>query len=233
MMYRYRSVRPATADAAEPVTPAKERIVEAAVELYGEKGFDPVTLKVIASRAGVSASLIVHHFGSSRGLRTACDRYAAEQLRRAKTEMVRHEGPLPLITALEVLRSSQFLMKYLMRAFATGGPEMDELFDQLVEDALEYTAEAEKEGLVYPSPDPHSRAVVLLLHSFATLTFHRQLERHLGASPLTSAPADLRTYLSTAMEIYTRPVINAEIYNDFFQSAPSSTTATTGGDLDE
>src|SRR6185503_20072883 len=46
----------------------RERIVDAAAELYQEQGVSSTTLKAIAARADVSRGSILHHFGGSGGL---------------------------------------------------------------------------------------------------------------------------------------------------------------------
>jgi len=61
--------------------PADQRIITAAIALYGDMGFTGVSLKTIAARAGVSAPLISHYFGSKDGLRLACDRHASTIVR--------------------------------------------------------------------------------------------------------------------------------------------------------
>lgn len=207
---------------------ARQRIICAAIDLYGEHGFDGVTVKTIAQRAGASAPLVIHHFGSKAGLRTACDRYVAEQFSRVKTESVRR-GSMPRNVAHEAVMANRHLVKYLMRAFVAGGPEVDLLFDQLVEDSLVYTAEAEEIGLVYPSRNPRHRAVVLLLQSFGGLVLHRHMERHLGMSLVQEDPdpEGLDAYMATLMELYTRPLFNAEAYSELLgaeqaEQAPES-----------
>lgn len=216
MTYRYRATSPSTSS--PPQTPTPQRILQAAVELYGEHGFEPVTLKKIARRAGVSPPLVIHHFGSVGGLRQACDRHVAEEIRTAKTEAVRLGSPMPRHYALEVIHSNQHLLKYLLRAFAAGGHEMDDLFDKLVEDSLEYAAEAEEVGLVYPSADPRSRAVVMLLQSLGALMLHGHMKRHLGASPVDDAPEAALPYMSAVLELYTQPVINGQMYEELLKS---------------
>jgi len=47
---------------------AAARIRDAAIERFGEQGFS-VGLRPIAEAAGVSAALVIHHFGSKDGLR--------------------------------------------------------------------------------------------------------------------------------------------------------------------
>ncbi|WP_205480046.1 TetR/AcrR family transcriptional regulator [Sphingomonas arenae] len=57
----------------------QQRLVQGAMRLFAEKGFDGVTVRDIASAAGVSVGLINHHFGSKEGLRDAVDRYFLKQ----------------------------------------------------------------------------------------------------------------------------------------------------------
>ena len=57
---------------------ARARIRDAAITSFAATGFD-ATVRQIATQAGVSAGLVIHHFGSKDGLRAACD---AEVLRR-------------------------------------------------------------------------------------------------------------------------------------------------------
>jgi TetR/AcrR family transcriptional regulator len=46
----------------------RSSILEAAEELFADKGFDPVSMSQIARGAGVTKSLIHHHFGSKEEL---------------------------------------------------------------------------------------------------------------------------------------------------------------------
>lgn len=234
MVYRYRGTRSADQQGNSPQDPsapgdlagpgnasapsgqdpsAKTRILCAAIDLYGEHGFDRVTVKDVALKAGVSAPLVIHHFSSKAGLRTACDAYVAEQFRRTKTESVRR-GHMPRNVAHEAIAANRHLVKYLTRAFMDGGATIDALFDQLVEDSLVYTSEAEELGLVYPSRNPRHRAVVILLQSFGSLILHRQMERHLGVSLLDDEPdpAGLDAYMAAVLELYTQPMMNAEAF---------------------
>lgn len=204
---------------AGPLAPnARSRILEAAIELFGEHGFKGVSLKAIAAQAGVSAPLVIHHYQSKAGLRTACDRHVAEEFRKSKTESVRFKGPMPRNYALDAIYANRHLLKYMIQAFAAGGPNMDELFDRMIEDSLEYLAEAESLGLVHPSKNPRHRAVVIFLHSFGALMLHKQMEREFGVSPLDGDPKDLLPYMAAVLEVHTQPVINAEKYRELMES---------------
>ncbi len=46
----------------------RERIVDAALELFLERWYDDVTLAVIAKRAGVSGQTVINHFGGKEPL---------------------------------------------------------------------------------------------------------------------------------------------------------------------
>ena len=71
---------------------AAARIRDAAIERFGEQGFS-VGLRSIAEAAGVSAALVIHHFGSKDGLRKACDDYVAEEIRSSKSEAMNSSDP--------------------------------------------------------------------------------------------------------------------------------------------
>ena len=68
------------------------RIRDAAIDQWGRNGFN-VGLRSIAEAAGVSAALVIHHFGSKEGLRKACDDYIAEEVREAKSASLRTTDP--------------------------------------------------------------------------------------------------------------------------------------------
>jgi AcrR family transcriptional regulator len=53
---------------AETAAATRLRILDAAVELYRDRGIDNTTLTEIAARADVARGTIVHHFGSAEGL---------------------------------------------------------------------------------------------------------------------------------------------------------------------
>jgi len=56
---------------AKSAAATRDRIVDAAAELYQEQGVSSTTLQAIAERADVSRGTILHHFGGSAGLLVA------------------------------------------------------------------------------------------------------------------------------------------------------------------
>jgi AcrR family transcriptional regulator len=50
------------------VSDARERIMAAAVDEFGEQGYDGATIRLIAARAGVDSALVHHYFGTKADL---------------------------------------------------------------------------------------------------------------------------------------------------------------------
>src|SRR6195952_2112254 len=99
---------------------AAARIRDAAIEQFGEHGFS-VGLRAIAAAAGVSAGLVIHHFGSKEGLRLACDDFIAENIRETKTESLQSSDPATWFAQLAEIEEFAPQMAYLVRSMQTGG----------------------------------------------------------------------------------------------------------------
>jgi TetR/AcrR family transcriptional repressor of bet genes len=61
-----------------PSTGARERILDAAIEVLKAEGYAGLTIAKVAARAGESKPLVAYHFGSKQGLVQACGRAVAE-----------------------------------------------------------------------------------------------------------------------------------------------------------
>ncbi len=70
----------------------KQRILDEAMKLFAERGFDSVTVRDIAAVADVSVGLINHHFGSKEGLREAVDRQFIEQFEEVLQDPAQPDG---------------------------------------------------------------------------------------------------------------------------------------------
>jgi AcrR family transcriptional regulator len=51
-----------------PDEPGRERVLEAGLDLFGERGYHAVSVADIGARAGIAKSVLYHHFGSKAGL---------------------------------------------------------------------------------------------------------------------------------------------------------------------
>src|ERR1700753_1475600 len=99
---------------------ALARIRDAAIEQFGQNGFGG-GLRTIAEAAGVSAALVIHHFGTKDGLRKACDDFLAEEIRDSTSEAMRSNDPAAWLAQLAEIESYAPLMAYLVRSLHSGG----------------------------------------------------------------------------------------------------------------
>src|ERR1700747_3138429 len=102
--------------------PAKERIWEAAEQLFAQRGFYGVSLRDITQAAGVDVALVSYHFGGKRELFTAVFERRAEVLNRERLPVLWGGGrrALPGVPSLEAIANSFF--EPLLERSARGGP---------------------------------------------------------------------------------------------------------------
>ena len=116
------------------------RIRDAAIEQVGERGFS-VGLRTIAEAAGVSAALVIHHFGSKEGLLRACDEYIAEEIRSEKSEAIKTSDAASWLAQVAEIESFAPMMAYLVRSLQTGGDLAKSLWSNMIENAEQYIGE--------------------------------------------------------------------------------------------
>jgi AcrR family transcriptional regulator len=199
---------------------ATARIRDAAIEQFGQHGFD-VGLRTIAEAAGVSAALVIHHFGSKDGLRKACDDFVAEEIRSSKSEAIRSNDPATWLAQMAEIESYAPLTAYLVRSLQAGGELATMLWHRMTEDAEEYMAEGVRAGTIKPSRDPHARAEFLTITSGGGLLLYLQMHE---------TPTDLRAVLRDyardmvlpALEIYTEGLMADRTMYDAFLAAEAA-----------
>jgi AcrR family transcriptional regulator len=196
---------------------AAARIRDAAIEQFGQQGFD-VGLRAIAEAAGVSAALVIHHFGSKDGLRKACDAYIADEIRSGKSEAMRSTDPATWFAQMAEIESYAPLMAYLMRSMQTGGDLAKTLWQKMIDDAEAYLDDGVRTGLLKPSRDPAARAKYLSITGGGGFLLYVQMHEN---------PTDLRAVLRDyaremvlpALEIYTEGLMADRTMYDAFLAA--------------
>jgi AcrR family transcriptional regulator len=199
---------------------ATARIRDAAIEQFGQHGF-AVGLRTIAEAAGVSAALVIHHFGSKDDLRKACDDFVAEEIRSSKSEAIQSNDPATWLAQMAEIESYAPLTAYLVRSLQAGGELATMLWHRMIEDAEEYMAEGVRAGTIKPSRDPHARAEYLTITSGGGLLLYLQMHE----TP-TDIRAVLRDYAADmvlpALEVYTEGLMTDRTMFDAFLAAEAA-----------
>ncbi|ORB87282.1 TetR family transcriptional regulator [Mycobacterium kansasii] len=184
---------------------AAARIRDAAIEQFGQHGFD-VGLRAIAEAAGVSAALVIHHFGSKEGLRRACDDYVAEEIRSEKSTAMQSNDPATWLGQLAQVESYAPLMAYLVRSMQSGGELAMTLWQKMIHNTEGYLEEGVRAGTIKPSRDPQARAKYLAITGGGGFLLYLQMHE---------TPTDLRAVLRDyardmvlpALEVYTEGLL--------------------------
>jgi AcrR family transcriptional regulator len=202
---------------AEDLT-AAARIRDAAIEQFGEHGFG-VGLRSIAEAAGVSAALVIHHFGSKDGLRKACDDYVAEEIRNDKSEAMRAKEPGTWFAQLAEIESYAPMMAYLVRSMQSGGDLAKMLWGRMIDDAESYLEEGVRAGTLKPSRDPRSRARYLAITGGGGFLMYLQM--HNTPTDLRAVLRDYtREMLLPSLEVYTQGLMaDSTMYDAFLAQA--------------
>lgn len=198
------NVRPVPGDLTAAAT-----ILQAAMRLFAERGVDGVSVRDIAVAAGVSPSLVIHHYRSKQGLKDAADGRVLAVLEEVLASAGQAVTPAAALGSMEALLSDQVeqspvLLPYLRRLLVDGGPAADALYDrlfQLTRRAMDGMREA---GILRRGPDEDVLAAVFLVGDLATIVFRDQIRATLGFDPLDRE--GLPRWAATAAEIYGRGV---------------------------
>ncbi|MEO8262165.1 MAG: TetR family transcriptional regulator [Pseudolysinimonas sp.] len=143
----------------------RARIRDAAILRFGTDGFR-AGVRAIAEDAGVSAGLVLHHFGSKDALRQECDRYVLDTIRKAKADGDQSAGALP---SPDLVGSFAHVLAYLLRGLQEGGEVAAPFVSYFVDYAREYCAAGVAAGSVVPSSNEEARARQLAMQLLGAL----------------------------------------------------------------
>jgi TetR/AcrR family transcriptional regulator, regulator of cefoperazone and chloramphenicol sensitivity len=188
---------------------AAARIREAAMGLFAERGPAAVTIRDIAAAAGVSPSLVIHHYGSKEGLKAAVDKRAmalVEDLLAEFTVSSPESGSADSLAAMmyERLEREPALIAYMRRLFVDGGPQAEALFRTLFDVTLSSFEQLEAAGLMRPAVDARARAAFLLANDLGAMLLREPIAAVLGFDPLTRS--GMQIWTAQLLDVYTRGV---------------------------
>ena len=186
-------------------------IRQAAMRLFAERGVAAVSVRDIATAAGVSPSLVIHHYRSKDGLRAAVDAHATAWMGSLLAEFT---GSAEAVNAssiaavvAEAFNSEPVLVAYLRRLLVDGGPAAADLFAGMFEVTRGALAGMEAAGLTRAAADPPVLAAFLLINDLALILLRERVAAVLGVDPFSRE--GLARWSETVLEVYGRGVFTA------------------------
>jgi len=162
----------ALARASDTSPSGRERILGAALALFGELGFAGTSVRQVAAAADVSAPLVLHHFGSKQGLRKAVDAEVMARVERALdaglADLPADEGTLTarLLATQGQLVLDTGLRAHVRRSILEGGTAGDALLRRAWEVASKEVSTILASGRARPDLDVQETTLHLLLLIF-------------------------------------------------------------------
>ncbi len=176
------------------VEETRQRIIRAALKLFGEVGYTRATTRAIADRAGINEVTLFRHFGSKRELLLACLR-AGNQTGFARTFREHLTGDYPsdirVMARLQIADTQQNLgILRLLLCDAQAVPDLQEVLALGAagnrQQLAAYFAEQIAAGVVRADLNP-----LLLAQAFDSLfSSHVLFEHFMGSTPLPALPAE-------------------------------------------
>ncbi|MFD7075505.1 TetR family transcriptional regulator [Nocardioides sp. NPDC059952] len=190
---------------ADPTT--RDRIRDAAVLRFARDGFS-ASVRSIATDAGVSPALVIHHFGSKDELHAECDEQVLAEIRSAKNETIDElSSGQSILHRFAAADEYAPMLGYVLRSLQDGGPVGRTFIEQMIEDAVGYTKNGVEAGLIKPSRDETARARYLVLSALGSLMLELTLNPAKDPSDISGI---VRGFLATSylpmIELYTQGV---------------------------
>jgi AcrR family transcriptional regulator len=188
---------------------ARARIRNVALAHFAERGDKATTIRGVAQDAGVSPSLVQHHFGTKTGLREACDAYVSDHLQRGAKQGVIEQGIGDADFLAAAYQTAPLIMRYVARALTDGSPAGAALFDDVVAFTQEYLANRPQTDAA--STDARVQAAVFTAMKLGVVALHQHVSRALGTDSL--APAGLNQVRAALLDIVSADFAGEELMN--------------------
>jgi AcrR family transcriptional regulator len=185
----------------------RERICEAALLGFAERGVARTSIRDVAGAVGVSAGVVQYHFASKDKLRKAVHEYVISRAAELFDDLPTGESAEQIQRELGdrvtgMAREHPEALLYVARLTADEDPAAFEIFDALVEIANDQWQRLAAEGILRPDVDfdwAALQAVVLILGS---ALFEGAIGRHLPA--LWRDPEQLERWNRANSELFRR-----------------------------
>lgn len=161
------------------------KILEVAVKLFAEKGFDSVSIRDIASEADVSFSLVRHHHGKKEQLILRCHRYVLAKLDELYGDMgsslIGESGESVLDQAISshqfMLGSRSILLVYLTKMFTENDELAREAFDEYFSILSKYVDRIDDARLIDPALNKMWLVFIVMFNQLGPAFLSTQINR--------------------------------------------------------
>lgn len=177
-------------------------------------------MREISARAGVSPGLIRHHFGTKDALRAECDAEVLRRYRDLKVEGIRM-SPTETMAMLAELDDFAPMFVYILRSVRDGGEAGREFVEGMIAEAIDFSEDAVREGVIKPSRDPAARARYLVTSALGGLLVQLTLMPDLDLSDMPQAIHRLtESIMLPTLELFTEGVlVDRSVLDEYLASS--------------
>lgn len=163
---------------------AYARIRNAALDGFARDGVAATSIRAVAKAAGVSPSLVQHHFSSKAELVRAINDYVIAIARDAFTETPEYGAPTDVVQELgdrvtAFVRDHPIALLYVARSTADGDEAAMRIFDAFFAIARAQWQAVADQGLLDPTTDLDWLALHIVVFNLGTVLLQAAINRHL------------------------------------------------------
>ena len=165
-----------------PDEPGRDKVLEAGLELFGERGFHETSIAEIGARAGIAKSVLYHYFGSKAGLYEVIAETQGRALVERVAEAVPKDLEAPRLRAgidayLSFLAERPVAWRLLLRD-PPADPELIEVHERLSRELTDALAPLLAQPSKLRRRGPHLDLMATAIRAFAAWWYeHRAVPR--------------------------------------------------------
>lgn len=165
-----------------PDEPGRERVLTAALELFGERGYHATSIAEIGERAGIAKSVLYHYFGSKAGLYEALAEAETQGLVTSVGQAVCADSPAPRLRTgvdayLTYLAERPHAWRLLLRD-SPAEPALLEVYERLTEERAKALAECLAGQSDRAEVQPYADLLAITVRIFAAWWYeHREVPK--------------------------------------------------------
>jgi AcrR family transcriptional regulator len=153
---------------------AKARIRNAAMDLFAQFGEDRTSMRNIAASAGVTVGLVVHHFKTKDGVRSAVEQLVVDYFAQTIAQVPAAGTPREVAAARDaavqqMLASNPAVVNYLRRELLDPAGAKGQLLQRLTELTRRELVKARGEGIVSSQRSESSQVIDVVVRQLGRL----------------------------------------------------------------